>query len=127
MSSAKNIEIGRPSYSGFDRIESRHSGNFSGGVRKGDQPSPNFATRLSTASASPPSQIGSLGDCSGFGAKPMSLKLTNSPSNSGLSCVHSAMMAARYSSAIFPRFSKETFFISNSSYNQPQQTKDPAR
>src|SRR3546814_2766768 len=37
------------------------------------------------------------------------------------------MMAARYSSAIFPRFSKETFIISNSSFNQPTPNKASAR
>jgi DNA-binding NarL/FixJ family response regulator len=54
------------------------------------QPSPSATTRRNAPGLAPPIQSGGCGFCTGLGANPMSRKLKNSPSNEGLSCVHSA-------------------------------------
>jgi hypothetical protein len=100
-------------------MKSSFSWNSSGGVVKGTQPVAKRAVRFSAGSASAPIQIGMCGFCTGLGSKTMSRKDTNSPSNSGRSLVHSSIIAARYSSAMRPRFSNGTPMASNSPFSQP--------
>src|SRR5271170_8352227 len=108
-------------------MKSKRSGKFSGLVRKGDQPLPQRATRLSTLSASPPHHNGRHGFCAGFGAKPTSLNETYLPSNCGESLVHSSIMAAIYSSHRRPRSWNGTLSIRYSSSSQPTPTSATAR
>ena len=98
---------------------SRASRNSAGVLEVACQPSPSVTTRRKAPGLSPPTQIGGCGFCTGLGAKPMSRKRKNSPSNEGLSSDHSALKTFRISSAWRPRRWNGTPRISSSSFHQP--------